>query len=139
MSERFPNANYPEAYPEADMGKATGVPVNATRREIQSVSTDGTGGTFTLTFLGVESGNIAWDATAGAVETALELVSTIGDVSVTGGDLPAAVLVEFLDPLGNVPLMVADDTLLTGETVGTVVAQTQTGHLEVTQATGAPL
>lgn len=28
MSQRYPNANYPEAYDEANMAKATDVPVN---------------------------------------------------------------------------------------------------------------
>lgn len=140
MSIRYPNANYPEAYAEANMGKASGVPVNTTRREIQSVESDATGGDFTLSFEGQETAAIAWDATAADVKTALELLSTITTVNTSGGDLPAIVLVEFVDPgPSNVPLMVADDTGLTGETIGTTIIQTQTGALAVTQATGAPL
>ncbi len=140
MSQRFPNANFPEAYPEADMGKATDVAVNETRQEIQSVESDATGGDFTLTFEGQETAAIAWDATAADVKAALELLSTITLVNATAGDLPAAVLVEFVTPgPSNVPMMVADDTGLTGETVGTTILQIQPGSLAVTVATGAPL
>ena len=138
--KRYPNANYPEAYPEANMGKADGVAVNETRQEIQSVESDATGGDFTLAFEGQETAAIAWDADAAAVKAALELLSTITLVNVTAGDLPAAVLVEFVTPgPSNVPLMVADDTGLTGETIGTTIVQVQPGSLVVTVATGAPL
>ena len=138
--KRYPNANYPEAYPEANMGKADDVAINETRQEIQSITNDGTGGTFTLTFEGQETGTIVFDAAASVIKTALELLSTITEVLVTGGDLPTDVLVEFVTPgPSNVPLMVADDTLLTGETIGSVILQVQTGHLAVTVATGAPL
>lgn len=136
--QRYPNANYPLAYDEANMGKADGVAINATRQEIQSVEHDGTGGDFTLTFEGQETAAIAWDATAADVETALELLSTITAVTVTGGDLPAAVLVEFVDPgPSNVPLLVDDDTGLTGETIGFTIAQVQPGSVAVTDAVGA--
>jgi Na+-translocating ferredoxin:NAD+ oxidoreductase RnfG subunit len=37
--------------------------------EVQTVTTDGTGGTFTLTLGANESGNIAYNATIGAMET----------------------------------------------------------------------
>ena len=136
--KRFPNANFPLAYDEASMGKADGVAINDTRQEIQSVESDATGGDFTLSFEGQTTAAIAWNATAAAVKTALELLSTITEVITTGGILPAAVLVEFVTPgPSNVPLMVADDTGLTGETIGTTILQVQTGHLAVTDATGA--
>ena len=138
--QRYPNANYPEAYPEANMGKADGVAVNEQRLEIQSVETDATGGDSTLTYLGAETAAIAWDATAADVKAALELLSTITTVNVTGGDLPAAVLVEFVDPGPfKTKLLVADDTGLTGETIGSTISRVQAGSVAVTQATGAPL
>ncbi len=140
MSQRFPNADFPLAYDEDSMGKADGVAINATRQEIQSVESDATGGDFTLTFEGQETAAIAWDASAADVKAALELLSTITLVIATAGDLPAAVLVEFVTPgPSNVPLMVADDTGLTGETIGTTILQIQPGSLAVTVATGAPL
>lgn len=141
MSQRFPNATYPEAYPEANMGKADDVAVNTTRREIQSLEHDGTGGTFTLSlFGGTPTAAIAWNANAAAVKAALELLAEIGEVNVTGGALPTSVSIEFVDPgPSNIPLLVADDALLTGDTLGVTIAQVQPGSLAVTQATGAPL
>ncbi len=136
--QRYPNANYPLAYDEANMGKADAVAINEQQLEQQSVASDGTGGTFTLTFEGQETGTIAFDAAASDIKTALELLSTITLVNVTGGDLPTDVLVEFVTPgPSNVPLMVADDTLLTGETLGTVIVQVQPGSVAVTDAVGA--
>ena len=138
--KRYPNANYPEPYPEANMGKADGVAVNETRQEIQSITNDATGGTFTLSFEGQVTGTIVFNAAASVIKTALELLSTITEVLVTGGALPTDVLVEFVTPgPSNVPLMVADDALLTGETLGSTILQVQPGSLDVTVATGAPL
>lgn len=59
-----------------------GVPEIQIIREIGSP----TGGTFTVTWNAVTSGSIAYDATAGTVQTALEAMSNIapGDVAVTG-------------------------------------------------------
>ena len=136
--QRYPNANYPLAYDEANMGKADAVATNEQQLEIQSITNDGTGGTFTLTFEGQETGTIVFDAAASVIKTALELLSTITLVNVTGGDLPTDVLVEFVTPgPSNVPLMVADDALLTGETIGSVIVQVQPGSVAVTDAVGA--
>ncbi len=138
MSQRFPNANYPLAYDEANMGKADAVAVNEQQLEQQSITNDGTGGTFALSFEGQVTGVIAWNAAASVIKTALELLSTITSVTVTGGILPALVTVEFNDPgPSNVPLMVADDTLLTGETIGSTILQVQPGSVAVADATGA--
>jgi len=53
--------------------------------ERQQVVVDATSGNFTLTFNGQTTGNIVYNATAGAVQTALEALSNIapGDVIVT--------------------------------------------------------
>lgn len=95
--------------------------LSAARNEFQTVSISGgpTGGTFTLTFKGVTTGTIAYNAAASAVQTALEAISTIGSggVSVKGGALPgAAVYVEFLAPkvTGDLPLLTANGSGLTG-------------------------
>lgn len=60
--------------------------------EVQTVTITGTptGGTFTLTFNGATTAAIAYNATAAAVDTALELLSTIGTngVTVAGGPGP---------------------------------------------------
>jgi len=136
--QRYPNANYPLAYDEANMGKADAVAVNEQQLEQQSLTNDATGGTFLLSFEGQVTGTIAFDATAGVIKTALELLSTITLVNVTGGALPTLVVVEFVTPgPSNVPLMVADDTALTGETLGSTILQVQPGSVAVTDAVGA--
>jgi hypothetical protein len=55
--------------------------------EVQSVKIDATAGQFKLTFSGQQTANIAFNAAASAVQTALEALSNIdpGDVSVSGG------------------------------------------------------
>ena len=136
--KRYPNADYPLAYDEANMGKADAVAVNEQQLEIQSLTNDATGGDFTLTFEGQTTGAIVFNAAASVIKTALELLSTITLVNVTGGALPTDVLVEFVTPgPSNVPLMVADDTGLTGETLGSTILEVQVGSVAVTDATGA--
>jgi hypothetical protein len=103
--------------------------------EVQTVTITGTptGGNITLTFRGATTGNIAFNATADAVETALEALSTIGDgdVRVTGGPGPGtAWIVTFVNDLGhqNVPAMTASGAGLTGGTTPAVtVGQTTAG------------
>lgn len=66
-----------------------------------------TGGTFTITFNGVTSAGIAYNAAAAAVQSALEAMSTIGtgNVTVTGSALPGnAQTIVFAGPLTNTPL-----------------------------------
>lgn len=99
--------------------------------EIQQVAITGTptGGTFTLTFDGVTSGTIAYNAAAGVVQTALEAMSNIapGDVTVTGGALPGTpVLVAFGGAYNgvNVPEMTGSAAGLTGGTDPAVVVTT---------------
>ncbi|MCH7485196.1 MAG: hypothetical protein IIA90_08650, partial [Chloroflexi bacterium] len=75
-----------------------------------------TAGTFTLTFSGQTTAAIAFDATAAAVETALELLSSITDVTGGGGALPgSAVTVDFINPAGDVALMTSDSSGLIGD------------------------
>lgn len=60
--------------------------------EVQRATISGTptGGNFTLTFNGQTTANIAYNATAAAVQTALQALSTVGagNVTVTGGPGP---------------------------------------------------
>lgn len=106
----------------------------ALQNEVQNVETDGTGGTFTLTFDGQETGDIAFDADAATLEAALEALSNIGsdNVQVTGtavNDAGNGLDVEFIGTLRNTDVaeMTADDTNLTGQTTGTVVTTTSAG------------
>jgi hypothetical protein len=54
---------------------------------VQRLTVQATGGTYTLTFDGQTTAPIAWDATAGTIQAALEALSNIapGDVVVTDG------------------------------------------------------
>lgn len=113
--------------------------------EVQTVSLTGTptGGTFTLTYDSVESGNIAYNATAAAVQTALEAISTInpGEINVTGS--AGAWVVEFVGALGNqnIAAMTADGTNLTGGTTpAAAVAETTAGvaSVEVARVVAIP-
>ena len=85
------------------------------------------GGTFTLTFSGQTTADIAYDASAGDVQTALEALSNVspGDVIVTGS-AGGPWTVEFDQAYGgiNVPLMIGNGSGLTGS--ATVSIQTTT-------------
>jgi hypothetical protein len=95
---------------------ATIVPGGGSIDEIQAVRVYATGGTFTLTFDGQTTGNIAWNASAATVATALEGLSNVNDVDVTGAGTPADPWrVTFVDPGNqNLPQMTADPANLTG-------------------------
>lgn len=104
-----------------------------TGNEVQSVvlTGDPEGGTFTLEYDSEATDAIAFDATAGAVQTALRANDNIGatDVVCTGGPLPAtAVVVTFAAGLAgqNVPVLVGDGASLTGGTTPDVAITTVT-------------
>ncbi len=92
-------------------------------QEVQTVTISGapTGGTFALTFDGQTTTPLAYNITAGALETALEALSNIADVTVTG-----TYSVTFVDPAGDVAQMTADGSLLTGGTAPDVAVTTAT-------------
>lgn len=83
-----------------------GAPTNG-RNEKQRVTPGGTisGGTFKITFETKQTGDIAWNASAAAVQAALEALSNVevGDVIVTGGPVETAYFeIEFTQNLGGV-------------------------------------
>ncbi|MFD1657003.1 phage tail protein [Streptomyces caeni] len=97
--------------------------------EVQTINLgSATAGTITITFGGQTTGSIAYNATAAAVQTALEALPNIdpGDVTVTGGPLPATVSISFAGQyLGtDVPEVTVTPSGLTGGTV-TVATTTQ--------------
>jgi hypothetical protein len=104
--------------------------------EVQTLTITGTptGGTFRLAFRGVATANIAYNATAAAVQAALELLSTVGsgNVVATGGPLPAtAVVLTFQGQLAgqNVPLIsVAAQAFTAGTTPTATVVETTPGQ-----------
>lgn len=77
-------------------------------------------GSFTLTFRDATTGGISFDASAAAVEAALEGLSTIGDVAVTlsGGTVACSnsvntvIVVDFLTELGDLPPLSGSNALL---------------------------
>lgn len=113
---------------------ATGLyePYAAVTNEVQTVTVTGspTGGTFTLTFSGQTTAAIAHNATAAAVQTALEGLSNVnpGDVTVTGnagGPYTVTFGGQYLGD--NVAQMTATASLTGGTTPGVTVATTTAG------------
>lgn len=105
--------------------------------EVQTLTITGTptGGTFRLTFQGIQTAAIAHNASAATVQAALEALISIGtgNVACTGGALPGtAVVITFQGSLAAAPqqLVTFDTTanLLTGGTAPTgAVASTTKG------------
>ena len=113
-----------------------GVPyVAASTKEVQSVTITGTptGGTFTLTTTrgGVSSttGAIAYNATAAAVQSALEALTNIGvgRVAVTGGPGPGTAFTVTYDVNEDVPQLTATGSLTGGSSPGVTIATTTAG------------
>lgn len=131
----------------AGFGRALshGVTMGGATNEVQSVSITGSpaGGTFTLSFRGRTTATIAYNATAAAVQSALELLDTIGpgNVTCTGGPLPgSAVTVTFRGSLGgvDVPQMTTANALTGGTSPASAVATTTPGADTVTNITASP-
>lgn len=110
----------------------------ASANEAQLLTGTGTatGGTFTLTFRGITTAPIAYNATAAVIATALVAAGTAsgvivsGDIVGTGGPLPATpVTLTFAQQyVGiNTPLITANVTALTGTTPGVAVTTTTQG------------
>lgn len=90
------------------------------RNEVQQVSiTDSDGGTFTLSYQGEATADIAWNASATEVGDALEALANIDTVGVvkndTGGGTPITLDITFTGDLAgtNVDQLTADGTNLT--------------------------
>jgi hypothetical protein len=131
----YPNGYFPSGLPLARITSSGKYgPYAGRTSEVQTVTITGTpsGGTYTLTFDGETTAAIAYNATASAVQAALEALSNIepGDVTTTGGPHPGtAVVVTFGgNYLGeNVPQMTAASGSLTGGSTPTVTVTTGTG------------
>lgn len=102
--------------------------------DVQTVSISGTptGGTFTLTFNGQTTAAIAYNATAAAVDAALEALPRIGtgNLDCTGGPLPGTpVVVRFKDAMGvkPQPVMTASSALTGGSSPAISIAHTTVG------------
>jgi hypothetical protein len=114
-----------------DIIKLTGSPTN----EVQTLAITGTptAGTFRLSFKSVTTATIAYNATAAAVQAALEALSTIGsgNVAATGGPLPGSpVVLTFQGQLAgtNLPMLtVVAPTFTGGTTPAVTVTETTPG------------
>lgn len=102
--------------------------------EVQTVTVTGspTGGTYTLTFSGQTTGAIVYNATASAVQTALEGLSNVapGDVTAAGGPHPGTpVTVTFTGTYAgtDVPQMTATASLTGGTSPDVTVTTTTPG------------
>lgn len=100
------------------------------------IASTATAGTFTLTFDGETTTAIAYNATAAAIKTALQALSTInaGDVLVTGGALPTSVTVTFAGRFAgqNAPNLTLTATVTGGTTTATITAGTEIGTGQAT-------
>jgi hypothetical protein len=112
--------------------------IEAAINEVQTLTTTGTptGGTFTLVVLGQVTGTIAFNATAGAVATAINTaLAPLGStytVSTSGGPLPTGVPITF-DGAGvagrNIPpITIGTNALTGGATPAPAIAQTTAGY-----------
>lgn len=105
---------------------------NSSVNEVQTVTVTGTGlgGSFTLTFRDETTGTIAYNATTGALQTALEALSNIetGEATVTGSAGSYTITFSGQYANQNVDKLVADATALTGTSADvTVHTPTQGG------------
>lgn len=122
------NANVLGLFYRVSTPVATGTPVS----EVQSVTISGspTGGSFTLDFGGQPTTDIAYNATASAVQTALQALSTIGAGNVTvTGSAGGPWTVTFAGSLANqdVAQLVAVSNLTGGTSPSVTVATTTAG------------
>ena len=101
--------------------RVDGFPSTSSVSEIQTVTlgtapdNDPDGGTFTLTYRGETTEDIAWDATAAEIQSALEALSTVnsGDITVSAS-IDDGVTFTFADTLGDVDLLMIDSSLTDG-------------------------
>jgi hypothetical protein len=87
--------------------------------EVQTITITATGGTFTLSFLGVATGAIAFDATGATIQTALRAISSINGAHVTvAGAAGGPHMITFIGNFAasDQPLIVVGAGSLTGGT-----------------------
>ncbi|MHC4533212.1 MAG: flagellar filament capping protein FliD [Planctomycetota bacterium] len=119
--------------------KVDGYPSVTAVSEVQTLtlSSRTTGGSFTLTYKGQTTADIAYDATYTDVQNALELLSNVnaGDITVySDGPLdsnpPEPMTFTFSDTLGDVPMLLVDSSL-TGPSSPTVtITETTKGVMD---------
>jgi hypothetical protein len=87
------------------------VPAN----EVQTLTVSATAGTHTLSFAGATTGNLAFNATAATVQTALRALPSVNGANLTvSGTAPYTITFNNSLSATNVPQLAVDDSLLTG-------------------------
>jgi len=101
-----------------------GVETGITLQEVHNLSVRATAGTFTITWSGQTTTAIAFNASAAAVQTALEALSNIapGDVVVTGGPGNAAGTTPYILTWATAMLAVVEPTTNAGSLTGGIPA-----------------
>lgn len=117
---------------DGSIGARESITCSAGADEVQTLTITGTptGGTWTASFLGEATGNLAHNASAATVATALKALPTIGVDNVTvSGSAGGPYTVTFVGELAktNVPLVVTADALTGGTSPEVTVAQTTAG------------
>jgi len=128
-------------------GKAmlAGQSLGGITNEAQTITITGTpsGGTFTLSAYGETTSTIAYNATAGAVQTALEALTAfeVGDIVVTGGPGPGTPYVATFGGIYaglNVPQMTAAGSFTGGSSPAIAVTTTTPGADSVLSIPAVP-
>ncbi len=115
-----------------NVDQMTSTDIDLDVNEVQTVTVTGNGGTFTITYSGQTTSDIAYDASSAAVQTALEALSNIapGDVVVTGGpgDATGSVpyVLSFGGALADTDLAEVTTSVAALMAVGTVGVSTDT-------------
>jgi flagellar hook-associated protein 2 len=116
--------------------KVDGFPSTSPVSEVQTVTlatapdNDPDGGTFTLTYRGETTDDIAWDATPAQIQAALEELSTVnsGDITVSAS-IDNGVTFTFADTLGDVDLLMINSSLTDGGiSVTASIEETEIGN-----------
>lgn len=112
--------------------KVDGFPNTSAISEVQTVTLSGTtdvGDTYTLTYRGETTTAIAYDANAATIQSKLEDLSTVnsGDIAVANAPLSNGMTFTFDSSLGNVDLLMIDDSGLTSGPATASIAQTTAG------------
>lgn len=111
-----------------------GVTMTTNTAEVQTITSTASGGTMTIMIGGQTTGTIAFNASSGAIQSALEALSNVapGDITVTGGVLGTNPVVLTYPINGAFPGNQPNATLNTGSLTGgtaTIVQTTQGAKL----------
>lgn len=114
--------------------KVDGYPSASAVSEVQTMSiTQGNpdGGHYHLTYNGYTTGEIAYDAVAATIQAAIDALPNVssGDITVTAENTSldnGEIYFTFSDSMGDVPMILADDSALSGTGPGPSIGVTQT-------------